>query len=379
MFVHQGYSLEKDAAVAVADATRGWDTEKAPEILFAFVSTAQDVNVVASTLAARFPATIVVGCTSTGEHAAGKHLAGSLVLAALSDTGIKWTVALAKDLNKFDAARADAIAAELFAGLHVNTEEFDPSEYFCLNLIDGLRMKEEGIVSLVAEALQGVRLVGGSAGDDLAFKETRVIAFGEAVTDAAVFILGHGKGAFQILKHQHFTTTASQLVVTKVDTAQRRVYEIDGLGALEAYAKSLGLAVDQVTSDVTFLHPVTFSCNGQIYVRSIQRVESDGSIVFYCAVEEGMVLEVGGHHNMVEELAKEFASAVSDRGPFEFFLGWNCILRALEADKTAQTAAVAELWSRVASASIGFDTYGEQLDGVHINQTLVAIGFHKAA
>ena len=27
---------------------------------------------------------------------------------------------------------------------------------------------------------------------------------------------------------------------------------------------------------------------------------------------------------------------------------------------------------------IGFDTYGEQLNGLHINQTLVGVGFQKS-
>lgn len=379
MKVEHGYSLERDARAALDEATQGWNTAKDPEIVFVFVSTAQSSTAVAAELGSRFPRSLVVGCTSTGEHVAGRHLSGSLVVAALFDTGIRWAVAVARDLAAFDAPQAGAVANALFAGLAVNVEELDPTEYFCLSFMDGLRMKEEGISALVADALQGVRVVGGSAGDDLAFKETRVIVNGEAITDAAVFVLGHAKGAFEIMKHQHFTTTTRQLVITKVDPAARRVYEIDGLPALEGYANALGLTPEQVTSDVTFLNPVTFSCDGQIYVRSIQRIEPDGSIVFYCAVEEGMVLEIGDHHDMVQSLNEDLECLRSPEKPLQFFLGYNCILRALEADKAHLSEEVASVWAGVARTAVGFDTYGEQLDGVHINQTLVGIGLREVS
>jgi hypothetical protein len=375
MRAEQGHSFLQDARGAIAEATHGWSSTPEPEVVFAFVSTAQDSAAVATELRARFPKSIVVGCTTTGEHAAGQHLRRSLVLAALFETGMQWAVAVARDLTVFGAEQAEAVARSLFSDLAVDENDFDPADYFCLSFMDGLRMKEEGVTALVADALQGVHLVGGSAGDDLAFKETRVLANGESLTDTAVFVMGRGKNTFRIMKHQHFTTTARQVVITKVDVAARRVYEMDGLPALEGYANALGLSPEQVTSDVTFLHPVTFSCDGQIFVRSIQRIEPDGSIVFYCGVEEGMVLEIGDHHDMVESLGQDLQRMIANTGPFDFFLGYNCILRALEADKTSQSADVAALWQTVAKASVGFDTYGEQIDGVHINQTLVGIGF----
>ncbi len=140
--------------------------------------------------------------------------------------------------------------------------------------------------------------------------------------------------------------------MTKVDTAERRIYEIDGLPAIEAYANALGLTPEAVTSDVTFMNPVTFSCHGEIYVRSVQRLEPDGSMIFFCAVEEGMVLEIGSHHDMCATLASDF-ERVTSHGPFE---------------------RLGDLWRSAARSSLAFDTYGEVLDGIHINQTLVAIG-----
>lgn len=378
MRVLQGKSVALNAAVALDEATAGW-ANAAPDIIFAFTSTKQDPAVVAKGLADRFPGVLTVGCTTTGEHLTGEHLNGSLVLTALCDSGIRWSSVVVRGLAEFGEARAAEVASDLFRGLGVDPEDFEPAEHFCMLFIDGLRGCEEVFSALIAEAIEGVKLVGGSAGDDLAFRETRVFAGGEALTDAAVVVMGQGEGKFEIFKHQHFTTTSRRLVVTKVDTAARRVYELDGRRALDAYASALGITADEVTDDVTFMNPVTFSCHDEIYVRSIQRLEPDGSIVFYCGVEEGMVLEIGGHRSITEALEADFAKMTARSGQLDFMLGYNCILRALEADKTGVASELAQLWSCASKTSIGFDTYGEQLDGLHINQTLVAIGFRDDA
>jgi hypothetical protein len=369
----QGSSRETDGASAVAEATRGWMA--APEIVFVFVSTKQDAGVVAAALHERFPESIVVGCTTTGEHLNGEHFRGAVVMTGMYDTGIRWTTTSFEGLVGLNQPEAEEVAKAMFKSLGTDTDDFDPAEYFCISFIDGLRGREELITAHLAEALEGVQLVGGSAGDDLAFRETKVIAGGRAFTDGVVLVMGHAKDRFQILKHQHFTTTTRRLAITKVDVAARRVYEMDGLPALTAYALALDLPLAEVTSDVTFNHPLTLTCRGEIYVRSVSKVHEDGSISFFCAVEEGMVLEVGGHHDLVTHFQDNIDAVTAGKGVFDLLLGCNCILRALEADKSDVVGPVGAVWNRVARASIGFDTYGEQVNGMHINQTLVAIGF----
>jgi hypothetical protein len=360
----------------VAEATRGWET--APEIVFVFVSTAQDAGVVAEALQGRFPGSIFVGCTTTGEHLNGEHFRGALVLTGMYDTGIRWTTTSVEGLAGLDQAAAEEAAKAMFRSLGTDTDEFDPAEYFCISFIDGLRGREETITAHLAEALEGVQMVGGSAGDDLAFRETKVIAGGRAFTDGIVLVMGHAKDRFHIMKHQHFTTTRRRLAITKVDVAARRVYEMDGLPALTAYALALDLPLAEITSDVTFNHPLTLTCRGEVYVRSVSKVHDDGSMSFFCAVEEGMVLEIGGHHDLASHFQDNVDTVTAAKGVFDLLIGCNCILRALEADKSDLVGPVGSVWNRVARASIGFDTYGEQVDGMHINQTLVAIGFRGA-
>ncbi|HBQ18628.1 MAG TPA: hypothetical protein DEF51_48380 [Myxococcales bacterium] len=378
MKVEQGKSFATDGHQAVAEATQGWADE--PEIIFVFASMKQDGQAVIDALRARFGEVPIAGCTTAGEHLAGAHSNKSLVAAAVYDSSMRWTTEVITDLKSFGEEDARGVTDALFASLGVERETLDASKYFSLLMIDGLSMAEERVSAQLAEALEGVPLAGGSAGDDLAFTETRVLTSAGALTNAAVVVLADkGDSDVRIVKHQHFTRTPEMLCITKADPASRTVFEMDGYPAIEAYARALGKTVDEVTGDVTFLNPVTFACNGELYVRSIQKVNEDGSITFYCAIEEGMVLDVGGHGDMHASLSSDLGALREELGKADFIVGFNCILRALEAKQAEAFDALGEVVGETAGAMIGFDTYGEQLNGLHINQTLVAVAIKAAA
>jgi hypothetical protein len=373
MQVLQGRSPNPSGKDAVAEATRDWSPDHPIDMLLAFASTAQDPDEVASALASRFPGTPTLGCTTAGEHLGGHHYNGNLVVMGLSSRGIRWATAVAPDLESFREEQARDITDRLLAALHIARDDVDPQRQFCLTFMDGLSHKEEVVSALMADALEGLPLLGGSAGDDLKFERTHVFHGGRALRGAAVFALADSQVAFEFVKHQHYTTTPKSLVITRADVARRRVYEMDGYPAIEAYAAALGIAVSEVTSEVTFMNPLTFVCNSEIYVRSIQRVEQDGSIVFYCGIEEGMVLSVGGHEEMTPALGRDIEALRQRIAGADVFLACNCILRALEATKLQQHEALGDILRGFGGNVIGFDTYGEQLNGLHINQTLVGV------
>lgn len=374
MRVVAGRSGHEAGAAAVQEATASWG-DTVPEVIFAFASTRQDPDQVAAALRERFPESLVVGCTTSGESLDGGHHRGQLVLSGLVDTGIRWSVALVPALSKTSFEAVDVVVDGLFTAQGTERGEVAPDDWFCVSFFDGLSLAEERVSSWIADALEGVRQVGGSAGDDLAFTATRVFHGGRAHADAAVLLLGHAEARnFEVIKHQHFTVTGRQLAVTRCEPEIRRIVELDGRPAIEAYADVLGLSPEDVTPEVCFANPLTLSIHGTPYVRSIREVLSDGSIDFYCAVEEGMVLDVGNHLDMPTSLA----SALADREPASFMLMCNCILRALEAEAEGLHAAVGAIVAEHAEHVLGFDTYGEQVDGLHINQTFVALALRPS-
>jgi hypothetical protein len=73
---------------------------------------------------------------------------------------------------------------------------------------DGLSGAEERVMDRLSDATNAA-FVGGSAGDDLAFKVTHVCANGEAASDASVLALFEARRPFEIVKTQSFASRGS--------------------------------------------------------------------------------------------------------------------------------------------------------------------------
>ena len=74
-----------------------------------------------------------------------------------------------------------------------------------------------------------------------------------------------------------------------------------------------------------------------------------------------------------------FDSIRAEVGRPELILGCDCILRKIEIERKQLSSAVNHLFAR--NQVIGFATYGEQVDGMHVSQTFtgVAIGAARVA
>jgi hypothetical protein len=373
MRIHEGSSLAHDPVQAVAEATAGWGQV---DMILAFSSPVRSAAGVAAALAARFPGARIAGCTTAGEHLTGAHTNGALVVTGIASPKLRWATTELTGLATVEGAAISARVADMFVRLGVDPQACDTRRLFCLLFVDGLSGQEERIAPLVAEALDGVRMVGGSAGDDLQFRRTEVIHGGEAKHDAAVLVLCEcGPGIdVSVFKHQHYVATQHLLAITRADPAARRVYEIDGLPAAQAYARALGIPRAELDAAVAFTHPLAFEYQHELFIRSVQKIYDDDSIGFYCALEEGMVVDVSDRADMVGALAAQVDAAP----PADLVIGANCILRALEADRSQVHPALGAQLCRLGRHVIGFDTYGEQLDGLHINQTLVAVALRDA-
>lgn len=375
MIINHGASLQANSIEAVEESTADWTGS--PDLILLFCSTQQCAGEVAAEFRKRFPSAIVVGCTTTGEQLNGKHLRGSLVAVSIESDHLEWSPALLPDLNTLDEERVNSAVDYMFANLNADPHLIDVNEYFCLCFVDGLSMREESLSSWLADALEGVPLVGGSAGDDLHFVQTQVILNDRSYSNSAVLLLARSKLPFRLLKHQQFQATNNALVVTKADPATRRIIELDGMPAITAYADALGLQESDITGGVIQGNPVVFSTNGDLYVRSIRQIETDGSISFFCAVEEGMVLQFGEDLGLLQSIEVQLEEFKKQFGRADLLISFNCVLRALETAEKKLQCELERTYQDSCKTCIGFDTYGEQFNGLHINQTLVGLALRS--
>jgi hypothetical protein len=215
-----------------------------------------------------------------------------------------------------------------------------------------------------------VTFIGGSAGDDLKFVKTHVFSEGKAYNNAALLILIKAATAFDFIKTQSFTVLNKTLVATKVDAAKREVLEFNNQPAAIAYAKAVGVPVENVV-DNFMSNPVGLMNGDEPYVRSPQRLEGQG-IVFYCNLLEGMELSLLKSEDMVQDTKIAVEKKNKEFGPISGIINFHCILRTLELKNKNKTGAYGKIFSDI--PTIGFSTYGEEYVG-HINQTATMLVF----
>ena len=179
---------------------------------------------------------------------------------------------------------------------------FEATGRFGVLLVDGLCRREEAVVTALQMALDEIPIVGGSAGDGLRFERTFVIHDGKAHTDAAVLALAATDLPFRTFRADHYEPTAIKMVVTEADIEKRIVKELNAEPAAKEYARVCGILDDRLDAFSFASHPVLVSVGGEHFVRSIQRVNPDGSLSFFCAIDEGLVFTAARRRDPMESL-----------------------------------------------------------------------------
>lgn len=311
----------------------------------------------------------VIGCTTAGQLSETGFQRGGISGVSLAGDEILAVPYLIHPLSS-QAEQVTRIAEDIRQRLSATS-----SSAFGFLLVDGLSMKEEPLISALYMALGNVPIIGGSAGDNLKFRQTFVYYDGQLLQDAAVFTLFLTTLPFHIFKHQHFQPTSTRLVVTEADPEKRLVKEINGEPAAEAYARLIGTTVEQLSAAVFSRNPLMLRIENDYYVRSISGIEPDGGLKFFCAIDVGRVLTIGRGDSAMESLAHDLQRVKQEMGEPAVIIGCDCILRRLEMEERGIDDSIGRLLAE--SKVVGFSTYGEQINSVHVNQTFTGIAISR--
>lgn len=368
--IRRGQSAHPDARTAAREFFASVDQPDTGLVIF-FCSSLYDLDALADEINRQFTDSLVVGCTTAGEIGPAGYANHSLVGASFNRAAAKALSCRVDRLQEFEMSSGHESAAALWAKMQAEVPEATSRNTFALLLVDGLSVREEQVVRAFQSGLGGMALIGGSAGDDLKFSRTCVFHDGAFHSDAALLLLVCTPLPFRAFKTQHFVSEEERLVVTDADIDHRLVREINGLPAAEEYARAVGVHEDRLDSDCFAASPVVVVIDGTDYVRSIQQANPDGTLTFYCAIDEGLVLRVARGKDFLGNLEDALADIRQDVGPPQLILGCDCILRNLEITQTGLKEAAGKLLED--NNTIGFSTYGEQFGGVHVNQTFTGI------
>jgi hypothetical protein len=365
LLVRRGSSVAGDAATAVAELHEQIAAPELAGLLF-FCSPRYDLAALARALEDRFHCP-TAGCTAAGLIGANGFQAEGIAAVGLVSRELRMRPYLIQPLGR-GPGPAMATIGRIRRDLAARAAD---RRAFGIILVDGLSLSEEWLTAALYRGLGDVPIVGGSAGDDLAFQRTHVYAEQRFHVDAAVFVAFETSLPFTTFKLQHCTPTATKMVITAADPPHRVVHEIDGEPAAEAYARAVGIPVERLDTQAFSKHPLMMRVDEDYYIRAVSRKNPDLSLTFFCAIEEGVVLTLGRPADAVSALERQLEQALARVPDARVVVGFDCVLRRLELEVDAVSGAAGALLAK--ANMIGFCTYGEQFNAIHVNQTLVGV------
>lgn len=369
-FVTVAVSRKDTAQAAVTEALSTLDLRETCFVL-AFIPDRLRLDAVASALNTGTGGIPVFGCTTAGQITPLGYETEALLLIAFPREHFRCASMLIAPLKPL-SMKSIAAAARAHASRFRCTAGWDR---LALIFADGLSKQEDLLVSTLETALGDIPVFGGSAGDNLSFKETFVLHNGAFHTNAALLLLLETDLAFKGLGFDHFLPTEQQVVVTEALPEERLVLELNGAPAALEYARIVGCPVEDLCPQIFAENPMLVRQNMNYHVRAIHDAPGAHALSFMGAIDDGLILTLGRGKAIIETLEAGL-NVRGARGEHpDFVLGFDCVLRKLEIEQKHLGQPVSQIFRQ--RRVIGFNTYGEQHCGVHVNQTFVGVAFFE--
>lgn len=336
-----------------------------------FVSPKADFSDVVAQAKDHFPNVNVACCTTAGEISELGYDEGKIIAVGFPSSGFATTSLLIQDIQ--DLTPLPLIDRITMERITLQERTPDMVSAFAFLVVDGLSLAEDALSATISPALRDMPLFGGSAGDGTDFVHTQVALNGVVAQKAAVLTLIRSKYRTEVFSLDHLVPTDQQMVVTEADPSRRIVKSINAEPAAREYARIVGMDPEQLDRFTFASHPVVVRIGAAHHVRAIQQVNDAGELVFFSAIDEGMVLTTAAPQNMVEHLRAKMAELSAVNKPAHI-IGCDCLLRRIEAEQRQMTHALSDVMT--SHNVTGFSTYGEQIGPLHVNHTMSGVAIY---
>lgn len=346
--------------------------------VFFFASGEYEIDELGKALNIFYPDIPLFGCTTAGVIGNEGYATDGVCAFGLPKSHFSVDAQIIEDVSSLDISVWGEATKALLNRFEGTVDTALSGHTFGLVLIDGLSLAEESVLSAIYPELGDIPLFGASTGDDLKFEETQIYSNGQTLINGAVLILVHTQCPFHVFRTEHFVETDRKMVITEADPASRIVHEINASPATDEYARLIGVKPEELNPSLFAAHPVMVRVGGSYYVRSIQKPAGEDGLKFFCAIDEGLVLTLAKGEDIVTNLQKTLYQIEEKVGVPELIIGCDCIFRKLELEQSPQK--FDQVSNILAKHKVyGFNTYGEQFAGMHVNQTFtgVAIGWES--
>ncbi|MCG3139137.1 MAG: hypothetical protein HJJLKODD_03016 [Phycisphaerae bacterium] len=334
-----------------------------PSLTCLFVDAQYDLDGLAAEMRQQLHGPILA-CTTAGHQTAESGILDhGMVAAVIISEQFQVSIEPIHHVSQFGVNEAQQVATRL--GLDKQPPGGSGTR-FGVVLIDGLSCAEERMMALLYGASNGLPMVGGSAGDGQRFQKTFVFDGERFVSDAAVVACIDTTLPYRTFGFQNFTPLEGRFVVTKAVTDKRQILELNADVAPRVYREAIGR--QELDCKIVSHHPLLLRWDGRDYARAIRAWDHD-RLDLFCAIEEGMVVRIGQPTDLVGMIERQYRELRGDlKCETLVVVAFHCYQRRLEIEWAREQDRYRQVI--VPHPLIGFCTYGEQYNGLHMNQTV---------
>ncbi len=354
------------------------ETGPSPALCLFFCSPNYDLDLLEKELSRCFGDIPLVGCTTAGEITPLGYQEGSITAVAFPKSHFKIVTQRLDNISQFKIQDGMDIGGNLVANFKKSIPTANGHNSFAFMLIDGISNAEERVTASIGSQLGDIPLVGGSTADNWDLKKTHIFFNGHFLRDTAVVILFHTELPFQVQYAHHYVPGNERAVITEADPITRIVHEINGLPATQEYARLCGVDEKDLSISVCSNHPILMKIGGKYYSRGVVEVNHDAQTIhFACAIGKGVVCSIARPSDPVANTRQLFQEIRAEIGPLDLVLGCDCAARKMIYEQQGLMDDISQIY--VENNVIGFASFGEQYNTIHMNNSFCCIAIGKDA
>lgn len=316
-----------------------------------------------------YPNTVIIGATTYVSFCSEGYSHSGLSVMAI-DGEIECSYGLLFDVSSYPAVYKSHITQALNKlSSYENT--------CCLEFTTAFSNAEDLVLDTFQEALEGknIPVVGASAGSkEVGNQKTFVCLNGDIFANTCAFVFIHNlNGRINIIRENIFKPTNNVFMVTDVDCDEQLVYEYDRVPASDQLVNKLGIELDELPS-LLETHPMGRLVDNDIFITASNKIFDDGSISYYSRIynhTKMVFLEVDDIPKVWKETLNKSKKEIKNPS---FVVALNCIGRALLFEKNNIFGDFVDNLRNVGKF-IGISGYGEQLETIHLNQSMILVIF----
>ena len=374
--IRRAVSLSQDEKQAVEELYQqlcGEDSD--PALCLFFCSPRYDLDLLEKELLDHFGDIPLIGCTTAGEITPLGYQEDSITGVAFPRKHFRIVTRALNNISQFKIQDGIDAGAELVADIKKNIPHATGHNTFAFMLIDGLSNAEERVTASIGSQLGDIPLVGGSTADNWDLEKSSIFFRQGFLRDMAVVILIQTELPFQVHYTHHFVAGDAKAVITEADPVARIVHEINGLPATMEYARLCGVEEKDLNISVCSNHPILMKIGGKFYSRGVVEVNHDKQTIhFACAIGKGVVCTIARPSELITNTVKLFQKIRDEIGPLDLVLGCDCAARKMICEEQDLVPEISRIYAE--NNVIGFATFGEQYNTIHMNNSFccIAIG-----